>query len=242
MLSSSKSFRHSTNPRQHQQPCTSSVVTSTSKVSKLNCRAQQNESFFDSIKRVAKQVQGALPVIGLVSRLTSSEGGFDELAYPEYSRSIINNATPQFKSALVDLEARYGKIGNSRWVLLVLWMAKTGSGLVPAKDILSAAKRMRVTQDMEIEIDRFDIIRTASLKKYSMMAPPEGKLKDKVAVGVDAICILCLGLKEGEAVTSDSDEELLRLLLEGAFPEADQGLIIECIVSRPQRASAYTAG
>jgi hypothetical protein len=26
-----------------------------------------------------------------------------------------------------------------------------------------------------------------------MMAPPEGKLKDKVSVGVDAICTLCLG-------------------------------------------------
>jgi hypothetical protein len=46
---------------------------------------------------------------------------------------------------------------------------------------------------MEIEIDRFSIIRTASLKKYTMMAPPEGKLKDKVSVGVDAICTLCLG-------------------------------------------------
>jgi hypothetical protein len=31
-------------------------------------------------------------------------------AYPEYSRSIINNANQQFKSALVDLEARYGKV------------------------------------------------------------------------------------------------------------------------------------
>ena len=32
-------------------------------------------SFGDSIKRVAKQVQGALPIVGLLSRLTSPSGG-----------------------------------------------------------------------------------------------------------------------------------------------------------------------
>jgi hypothetical protein len=50
-----------------------------------------NRSFFDSVKRVAKQVQGALPVIGLVSRLTSSEGGFDELVGSRglYIRSVL---------------------------------------------------------------------------------------------------------------------------------------------------------
>eukprot|EP00955_Chlamydomonas_euryale_P117961 366510-Chlamydomonas_euryale.AAC.6 len=36
-------------------------------------------SLLDGIKRVAKKVQGGLPIIGLLSRLTSSEGGFDEL-------------------------------------------------------------------------------------------------------------------------------------------------------------------
>lgn len=28
---------------------------------------------------MAKRVQGALPIVGLVSRLTAAEGGFDEL-------------------------------------------------------------------------------------------------------------------------------------------------------------------
>jgi hypothetical protein len=50
------------------------------------------------------------------------------------------------------------------------------------------------SQDMEIEIDRFDIIRSNTLKKYSMMAPPEGKLSDQVNVGVDSVCMLCLGM------------------------------------------------
>lgn len=36
-------------------------------------------SFFDNIKKMAKKVQGALPIVGLISRLTSTEGGFDAL-------------------------------------------------------------------------------------------------------------------------------------------------------------------
>ena len=46
---------------------------------------------------------------------------------------------------------------------------------------------------MEIEIDRFDITRSNTLKKYSMIAPPEGKMSDQIDVGVDAVCMLCLG-------------------------------------------------
>jgi hypothetical protein len=36
-------------------------------------------SFMDSVVKVAKKIQGALPIIGLISRLTADEGGFDEL-------------------------------------------------------------------------------------------------------------------------------------------------------------------
>ena len=34
--------------------------------------------FVDNVKRVGKQVQGGLPIIGLISRLTSPSGGFDQ--------------------------------------------------------------------------------------------------------------------------------------------------------------------
>lgn len=39
----------------------------------VSCR-----SFFDGVKKVGKQVQGGLPIIGLISRLSSPEGGFDD--------------------------------------------------------------------------------------------------------------------------------------------------------------------
>lgn len=34
---------------------------------------------------------------------------------------------------------------NSRWLLLVLWMTRMGSGLLPAKDVVSTARRLRVS-------------------------------------------------------------------------------------------------
>ena len=43
--------------------------------------------FLDGMMKMAKRVQGALPGVGLLSRLASAEGGFDEMAYPEFSRS-----------------------------------------------------------------------------------------------------------------------------------------------------------
>jgi hypothetical protein len=38
-----------------------------------------HSDFGESVKRIAKKIQGGLPVIGLLSRLASPQGGFDEL-------------------------------------------------------------------------------------------------------------------------------------------------------------------
>ena len=45
-------------------------------------------SFGDNIKRVARQVQGALPLVGLLSRLTSPSGGIGK----DMLVSMIKNA------------------------------------------------------------------------------------------------------------------------------------------------------
>ena len=48
-------------------------------------------------------------------------------------------------------------------------------------------------QDIEMEMDRFENTKMSSLKKYSMVTRPEGKLEEKVNVAVDALCMLCIG-------------------------------------------------
>jgi hypothetical protein len=197
-------------------------------------------SFLASISRMAKKVQGALPIIGLISRLTSDEGGFDELAYPEYCRSVINSSSVSFKVALSDIEKKHGKLANSKYVLLVLWMIRTGSTLVPARDIINSMKRMRITQDIEIEIDRFSGTREKVLKKFSMMTIPEGKPRDKAILAVDALCVLALGLKDGDLVEED-DSKLISSIIRGAFPDASDADVEAAITGRSGRASLYSA-
>lgn len=35
-----------------------------------------------NVKRVAKKIQGSLPIVGLLSRLSAPGGGFDEIVSP----------------------------------------------------------------------------------------------------------------------------------------------------------------
>eukprot|EP00878_Enallax_costatus_P017290 GHUV01018158.1.p1 GENE.GHUV01018158.1~~GHUV01018158.1.p1 ORF type:complete len:152 (+),score=28.74 GHUV01018158.1:211-666(+) len=109
--------------------------------------AAQNSSGdpFADVKRIAKKIQGALPIVGLLSRLSAPSGGFDEVSYPEFCRSAFDTAGPNVREAVVEMERRYGKLGQSRWLYLMLWMAKHGNGLVPPKNVILAAKRLRVT-------------------------------------------------------------------------------------------------
>jgi hypothetical protein len=37
------------------------------------------------------------------------------------------------------------QLGQTRWLYIMLWMAKHGNGLVPPKNIITSAKRLRVT-------------------------------------------------------------------------------------------------
>jgi hypothetical protein len=99
------------------------------------------------IGRLLKTVQGALPVVGLLSRLTSAEGGVgnDDCAYPEYCRMVYEAAPDGFQIALADLQSKYGDCAQRRYVLLVLWMVKEGCGIVSDKLIVDSARRVRVS-------------------------------------------------------------------------------------------------
>jgi hypothetical protein len=67
-----------------------------------------------NIKRFVQQLTGALPVIGLVSRWASTEGGVgdDAQAYPEFSRQVFDAAPVGFQIAVAELQTKYGKVGQ----------------------------------------------------------------------------------------------------------------------------------
>jgi hypothetical protein len=101
-----------------------------------------NSGFGEDFKRIAKKIQGGLPIIGLISRLTTPEGGFDELSYPEYCRSILEEAPPGLSANVDDLEKAYGKRASRRFVLFCCWLADCGAGIVPTASLLASARRI----------------------------------------------------------------------------------------------------
>lgn len=210
---------------------------------KYETRATATPSFGESVKRVAKQVQGALPLVGLFSRLLSPSGGIgkDMLAYPEFCRATFDLAPDNFLTICTELQKAYGKAADRRYVLLYLWMAREGGGMVPSKPIMGSARRLRVTQDMEIEIDRFEIARSQIAEKYSYMDRPRGTPQEQINVAVDALTRLIPGTSDSEAIPEPA-ASLIEQLVTGAWADiADAGQMAkQAVVMHPQRADNYT--
>lgn len=55
------------------------------------------------------------------------------------------NILQHFCEHAVCCSALLPQLGQSRWLYCMLWMAKHGNGLVPPRNIIVAAKRLRVT-------------------------------------------------------------------------------------------------
>jgi hypothetical protein len=208
--------------------------------------AAAEESFGDAVKRVAKRVQGALPVIGLLSRLTSPEGGFDGEAsatYAEFSRAVYDDSAryPQYATAASELEKRHGRPASPRYLLLALWMADQGAGgTVQARDVVAAMRRLRVTGDMEIEIDRFLGARDAQLQKYGLIAREAASAQARAELGVDALTAVALGLKDGQVLEGqDADDVAQAVSAALAVPEEAARRAVE---ARAERSLAMASG
>ena len=114
--------------------------------------------------KLAKKVQGAIPVVSLVSKLLSPEGGIggEALSYNEYCRAKLDAAGgTAFGDALSRLCDDCGK--EPRTVLLLAWMVYEGRGTCGFEPARSAAVRLASTGfDYEYEIYRFEQARDAA--------------------------------------------------------------------------------
>ena len=162
---------------------------------------------FDLARRAARTVQGGLPVLGLLSRLAAPAGGvgWDELAYPEFARGLVDMdaATPErlWSTAVADLTSRHGARAQLRNVTLCLWMAATGGGgLVPGEAVIKGARRAAVTNDIEVEVDRFAAARDAGVDAERHGPRQVTPADVATAVAVDALATLCLGLTDGAPI------------------------------------------
>ena len=115
--------------------------------------------------KLAKKVQGAIPVVSLVSKLLTPEGGIgvETLSYNEYCRIKLDAAGgTAYGEALSEL-CDAGK-KEPRTLLLLTWMVYEGDGLLPVDQAMSAARRLASTGfDYEYEIYKFEQARDEAL-------------------------------------------------------------------------------
>lgn len=196
------------------------------------------------MKRMARRVAGSLPVIGLVSRLTATEGGIgtDEQAYPEYCRRVFDVAPEGFQIAVAELQDKFGKSAQRRYVLCALWMARNGAGIVPGKAIVDSARRLRVSADLEFEMDRFTEMLNEACTKYTYMDRPRGSVTQQADVAVDAVVRLVMNLKDGQPIPAE-DALLVEDAVCGGFWNVPgfREEVQRSIREREQRAAAYVS-
>lgn len=203
----------------------------------------QSSDLGDNVKRMAKQVQASLPVVGLLSRLFAPEGGVgnEMQAYPEYCRAVYEAAPEGFQIAVAELQNRYGQSCQRKYVLLVLWMARLGAGVVSGKSIADGARKLRYSYDIEFEMERFDQNVQEVYQKYTYVERPQGTLQQQADMAVDVIARLCLNLPDGEEF-KEEDAQLVANAAFGAIwdKEGAREAIQRSLQTRAQRKDAYT--
>jgi 1,3-beta-glucan synthase len=127
-------------------------------------------------------------------------------ASPPPSSSSPSPPMGPFAAALTDWAARHGRPGQARNVNLCLWMATSGGGgLVPGRTVLACARRLAVTADLEIEVERFAQARESALAGLKFGPRPAPSAAVQAALAVDALAVLTLGLRDGDAIADPAD-------------------------------------
>ena len=166
-----------------------------------------------SVGKLVKKVQGAIPVVSLISKLLTPEGGFDgeSLSYNEYTRIRLDQAGgTTFGAALSDLCDETKK--EPRTLLLLTWMAFEGDGLLGDEIVVSASRRLASTGfDYEYEIYRFE---TARDEAIAAMKRKQGKRARKPAAAA-TVANTALTYIAGENA-SDEMKKNIELVAEGA--------------------------
>lgn len=189
-----------------------------------------------------KNVQSALPVVGLVrtlaavsaptpssalttlapqvSRLTAPGGGIEaggKLSYQEYCRSVYERDTDEsrrFGFAVAELSR--GQKLSSR-IMFVCWAVAQGAGVVPDPTITLACVRLSSkSSDLEYEIFRFEEALDAGLKRRARLQPPPPlpSRTDRRVLAASALRQL-LRLGEGEELPTADEREYFEDIIGG---------------------------
>ncbi|GAV74621.1 hypothetical protein CFOL_v3_18101 [Cephalotus follicularis] len=176
----------------------------------------------NSISGFASKVIGSLPVIGLVARLLSDEGGVggDIIDFAEFRRRVGKKCGVNDSRAFYEFQERHGRAGDPLYVLLCCWLAAVGAGLLKSEEILEGVARLRLSNDTEFEEQTFIAMMNDARERRAKLnvAAPTIPMEIRVEKALEAIYVCCFGKDPIE----EDDERLLIIMLSAVFPSVGQ--------------------
>ncbi|CAI5533822.1 unnamed protein product [Closterium sp. Naga37s-1] len=210
-------------------PCTSAPLAPIPAV-----RAYAEPPKQGAIGNFFARLTGALPVVGLVSRIASDEGGVgtDRIHYAEFCRRVEKRLPQGAWMAVREFEARFGKMARPGLVFMWCWIAAVGPGYVRREAILLGARRLRASQDADYELGVFDQqLDDPSKVKTAPVAAAAVPVEARAEVALDAILDCCVG-PPSQRQMDDDDWQLLLTILAGVFPSADPTALENAVNAR----------
>ncbi|XP_027923596.1 photosystem I assembly factor PSA3, chloroplastic [Vigna unguiculata] len=208
----------------------------TSRVKHFSVKAYMENS--NSLGSFANRVIGALPVVGLIARIFSDEGGVgdDLVDFAEFRRRVGNKCSQADSTAFYEFQDRRGRAGDPLYVLLCCWLAAVGAGLLKTEDILEGVSRLRISNDIEFEEQNFmSLMSEAKERRAKLKAdPPAIAMEVRAGKALDAIYVCCF---ERDAV-EEEDERLLTAMLGAVFPTVQRDVIQRLVKDKAEKIAA----
>ncbi|CAN6977723.1 unnamed protein product [Brassica rapa subsp. trilocularis] len=189
----------------------------------------------NSISSFANTVIGSLPVIGLLARILSDEGGVgrDLVDFAEFRKRVGNKCAPSDSRAFYEFQQRRGKAGEPLYVLLCCWVAAVGAGLLKSEEILEGVTRVSISNDLEFEEQNFIALMTEARQRRAKLnvAAPTIPMELRVEKALEGIYACCFR----RGVIEEEDEQLLLVMLTAVFPSVDKSEIERIIKEKAIR-------
>ncbi|TXG54653.1 hypothetical protein EZV62_019909 [Acer yangbiense] len=197
----------------------------------------ENQNSFSSF---ASKVIGSLPVIGLVARIISDEGGVgsDMIDFAEFRRRVGKKCGINDSKAFYDFQERHGRAGDPLYVLMCCWLTAVGAGLLKSEEILEGASRLSISNDVEFEEQKFIALMNEARERRAKLnaATPSIPMEIRAEKALEAIYVCCFGREPIE----EEDERLLNTILGAVFPSVKQTEIVRIVKDKAKKVAEGT--
>ncbi|GMY13382.1 photosystem I assembly factor PSA3, chloroplastic [Fagus crenata] len=175
----------------------------------------------NSISSFASKVIGSLPVVGLLARILSDEGGVggDIIDFAEFRRRVGKSCSVADSKAFYDFKDRRGPL----WVLGSSNLSRFWRGVA----------RLRISDDIEFEEETFlSMINEAKERRAkSKVAAPTIPMEIRAEKALEAIYVCCFR----KDPIREEDKRLLNIMLSAVFRSVEQSKIQRIVEEKVRR-------